>query len=70
MVTLTVHRFDKRLDDVPHPDINSRNYVDFVVTNTRTMPHVWDPVSKVMQPWLNVKEIKNMYRLSSGCVIL
>jgi len=60
---------DKTPQQIPHPSVDWNGFVASIENSNNSLPSVWNPSTKVMSKWINMKKMKSHYGKES-CTIM
>jgi len=60
---------DKTPQQIPHPSVDWDGFVASIENSNNSLPSVWNPSTKVMSKWINMKKMKSHYGKES-CTIM
>mmetsp|Transcript_4758 Transcript_4758/g.4898 ORF Transcript_4758/g.4898 Transcript_4758/m.4898 type:complete len:304 (+) Transcript_4758:111-1022(+) len=55
--------------EVPHPAIDFKQFLSFITPLNEKLGKVWCPLSKSLQPWIRMSQMKKRYGKKGKCVI-
>ncbi len=57
-------------DDLPHPEADWLAFEKAVNTGLKTLENIYNPITKKVEPWVNMTELKRMYCKEAGCCVI
>lgn len=60
--------FGSQYEEIPDPLSAWKDFISFVEDRLRREKDQWNPMTKKLMPWINVKKLKKIYS-GSACVI-
>jgi hypothetical protein len=59
-----------RFDGVPDPQLDFHGFIRHLDAIVKSEPNEWNPITKRMSPWVDIKKLTKMYGGGSGCRIM
>jgi hypothetical protein len=60
----------EHLDGMPDPQIDYKSFLDFVSIAVHKERRQWNPHTKKMGHWVDMKKLKKVYSQNEGCTIM
>ena len=61
---------DECFDGVPDPHMDFTGFLDSLASIVHNEKRQWNPRTKKMEPWINMKKLKKIYGRGGGCSIM
>ena len=68
-ITLVANSFNVKPRDMPEVQPDFKRFMEVISDLNDRTPMVWNPITKKMSKWIDMRELNKAYGKGEGCVI-